>query len=28
MGDHRGRTIERTALMGLDMLRKELIAAK
>ncbi len=28
MGDHRGRTIERTALMGLDMLRKELISTK
>ncbi|MCG9879878.1 MAG: competence/damage-inducible protein A [Bacteroidia bacterium] len=25
MGDHRGRTIERTALMALDMLRKELL---
>lgn len=28
MGDHRGRTIERTALMGLDMLRKELLSIK
>jgi nicotinamide-nucleotide amidase len=27
MGDHRGRTIERTALMGLDLLRKELLTA-
>jgi len=28
MGDHRGRTIERTALMGLDLLRKELRTIK
>lgn len=26
MGDHRGRTIERSALMALDMLRKELLS--